>query len=210
MGVLTFVDYTPTPRFDGNAWATVRVQESDLTTLSDATVWTTIETFTLDPVDADPENPIARSFTTELASDTLELWYRLVFVDATGDEQQPSAPVQNSVFSAYASVLELARVLKIRVTSDEQEAGMRRVLTAASGEIDAEIDLAEDVYLEGWQLALASQVCLQRAAELWFLQEVPLGVTGIGSDMGATHLARNSWEKYAHSLAPLKDQWGLA
>ena len=54
------------------------------------------------------------------------------------------------------------------------------------------------------------QVNLQRAAELWFSQEVPLGVTGIGSEFGATHLARNSWDKYAYQLAHLKDQWGIA
>lgn len=207
MGVVTFVDYTPTPRFDGNPWTSVRIQEAALATGT----WTTIETVTLSPVDADPENPVSRSFTTELASDTLELWYRLVFVDATGDEQQPTTPVQNSVFSAYASVLELARVLKIRTPSDEQEAAMRRVLTAAAGEISAEIDLSATTYLEGWQLALVSEVNLERAVEHWRQQEAPFGLIGLGGELGvAERTARDSWERHAHKLAPLKDQWGLA
>jgi hypothetical protein len=34
-------------------------------------------------------------------------------------------------------------------------------------------------------------------------------IAGIGSDMGAVHLARNSWDKYAYDLAPLKGQWGI-
>lgn len=208
MSVVSFVDYTPTPRFDGNPWTTVRLQESDSTTLSDLTVWTTIETFTLSPVDADPENPVARSFTTEDASAVAERWYRLVFVDGTGDEQQPTDPVQNVIFSAYASVLELARVLKIRTPSDEQEAAMRKVLTAAAGEINSEIDLPADTYLEGWQLALASEVNLERAVEHWRQQEAPFGL--IETTLGASFTARDSWQRHANKLAPLKQQWGFA
>jgi hypothetical protein len=60
------------------------------------------------------------------------------------------------------------------------------------------------------EIDLATQVALQRASELWFLQEVPLGLAGIGSEFGTAHLARNSWEKYAFTLAPLKEQFGLA
>ena len=206
MGVVTFVDYVPAPRFDGFPWASVRVEESATATGTFAV----IDTFTLSPVDADPENPVARSFTTENASNTIGMWYRLVWIDASADEEQPTEPVQHNAFSIYAGTVELARILKIRTPSDEQEAAMRRVLAVAAGEINAEIDLAADDYLESWQLALASQVNLQRAAELWFQQEVPLGVAGLGSEFGSVHLARNSWDKYAYTLAPLKKQWGIA
>lgn len=211
MGVVTFVDYTPTPRFDGNAWSEVDVEESDSATLSDATVWSVIETFALSPLDSDPENPVARSFTTELASDTINLWYRLIFRDVSGDEEQPTTPVQNVVFSAYASVLELARILKIRAPTDEQEAGMRRVLTAAAGEINSEIDLAADEYLEGWQLALAAQVNLERAVEHWRQQEAPFGLLAIEGALGpAERTARDSFARHASKLAPLKSQQGFA
>lgn len=111
---------------------------------------------------------------------------------------------------AYAEVDELARTLKIRNPSDDQTTALERMLDAATGEIDAEINLDADAVLSSEQTAIAEQVCLQRAAELWTLQEVPLGLAGIGSEFGTAHLARNSWEKYAHTLAPLKSQWGLS
>lgn len=111
---------------------------------------------------------------------------------------------------AYADATELNRILKIRNASDDQIAAMDRMLDAATAEINAEIDLDADTVLDSEQTAIAEQVCLRRAAELWHLQEVPLGLTGIGSEFGATHLARNSWDKYAYDLAPLKNQWGLA
>ena len=111
---------------------------------------------------------------------------------------------------AYAEADELFRILKIRNATDEQTAAAERVLEMAAGEIDAELDLASDSILSAAGLVTVEQVNLQRAAELWFSQEVPLGVTGIGSEFGATHLARNSWDKYAYQLAHLKDQWGIA
>jgi hypothetical protein len=77
-------------------------------------------------------------------------------------------------------------------------------------EINAEIDLDDDTELSGEQLRLCEEVNLQRAAELWKLQEVQFGIVGLGSEFGATHIARNTWDKYAYTLAPLKDQWGLA
>ena len=110
----------------------------------------------------------------------------------------------------YGTVNELFRILKIRTPSAEQTVAGERVLIAATHEINEEIDLADDALLAGAAVSLAEQVCLQRGAELWHLQEVPLGLAGIGSEFGTTHLARNSWDKYAYTLAPLKGQWGLA
>jgi hypothetical protein len=111
---------------------------------------------------------------------------------------------------AYAETDELARILKIRNPTDDQTAAMESYLDAATAEIDAEIDLAADTVLSLEQTAIAERVCLQRAAELWFLAEVPHGLAGIGSDMGAAHLANDSWKKYAIRLWPLKDQQGFA
>lgn len=87
---------------------------------------------------------------------------------------------------------------------------MTRMLLAASGEINSEIDLADDASLSGWQVALATEVCLRRAAELWALEEVRFGILGVGSELGATYLPRDTWAKYAVDLAPLKGQWGFA
>lgn len=76
--------------------------------------------------------------------------------------------------------------------------------------IDSEIDLASTASLDAGQLALAEQVCLAYAAELWKFQEVQFGLVGIGSEVGATFVPRDLWEKYAIQLEPLKNQWGLA
>jgi hypothetical protein len=111
---------------------------------------------------------------------------------------------------AYAETDELARILKIRTPSTEQTAALDRVLEMAAGEIDAELDLAADTVLSVAGQATVEQVNLQRAAELWFAQEVPLGITGIGGEFGTTHLARDSWAKYTYQLAHLKDQRGFA
>lgn len=110
---------------------------------------------------------------------------------------------------AYADSDELFRILKIRNPSDEQSAAADRVLEAAAGEIDAEIDLAADSELsEAWQLELVTDVNLKRAAELW--EFTPFGMFAVEGFGGAERTARNSWERHANMLAPLKNQWGLA
>ncbi len=112
--------------------------------------------------------------------------------------------------TAYATVSELARILKIRSPTDEQTDAMERVLLSAAGEINSEIDLADDAGLAGWQVALAAEVNLERAVEHWRQQESPFGLLALGPELGAERTARDSWERHALKLAPLKGQWGLA
>jgi hypothetical protein len=210
MGVITLENFTPTARYDGLPWTEARIQEAATADAVDAD-WTTIDTITLSPVDADPENPATRNFTTENASDTAGLWYRILFVDANGDELLPTVPVQNvTPIVAYATVTELARILKIRDPTDAQRDAMDRVLLTAAGEINAEIDLDTDEGLSSWQLALAQEVNLERAVEHWRQQESPFGLLAVGVDVPAERTARDSWERHALKLAPLKSQWGLA
>lgn len=206
--VITLEGFRPSPRYDELAWTEAQLEEG--TTVSGP--WTLLETFTLDPVDADPTQPATRNFTTELASDTVGLWYRVTFLDATGDEAQPTYPIQNAAVgpAPYAGVDELARILKIRTPSADQLTAMRRVLAAAAGEIDSEIDLATDGTLSGWQLALVAEVNLERAVEHWRQQEAPFGLIGLEGFGVAERTARDTWERHAHKLAPLKAQWGLA
>lgn len=208
--VITFEDYKPAPRYDSLAWTEAELYEA---TTIDGT-YTLIDTFTLDPVDADPENPAYRDFTTELADDAMDLWYYFIFKDASGDESQPTAPVQNTdaeAFSSYGSVSELFRILKIRNPSEEQTTAAERVLLAAAGEINSEVDLADDASLSSWQIALATEVCLERAVEHWRQQEAPFGLLPVGGELGgAERTARDTWDRHAHKLAPLKSQWGLA
>lgn len=203
--VVTLEDYKPSPRYDGEPWTDARIEEA----LVAAGPWTTLETQALTPVDADPENPAYRNFTTDLGT-AEDLWYRIVFLDADASTGLPTIPVQNVEDDrpVYAASSELARILKIRTPTPEQETALERVLAAASGEINAEIDLASDDALAGWELALAGQVALERGAELWKLQEVQFGVI-TGGEFGPIHMARNTWDKHAYTLAPLKGQWGI-
>ena len=209
--VITFENYTPTPRYDSIAWTEARIYEAATADALDAD-WTLIDTIALSPVDADPSDPASRDLTTELASDTDELWYRIVFADSTGDTLTPTVPVQNVPSpTPYATVDELARILKIRTPSAEQTAAMERVLLAAAGEIDAEVDRSDEQGgLSGWELSLAAEVNLERAVEHWRQQEAPFGLIGLGPELPAERTARDSWDRHAHKLAPLKGQWGLA
>jgi hypothetical protein len=111
---------------------------------------------------------------------------------------------------AYAESTELARILKIRTPSTEQTAALERCLDAATQEIDSFIDLPADAVLEPGQVAIAEQVCLERARELWQLQEVQLGFL-VGELTGeASRIAQDTWKKHSVTLWPLKGQWGFA
>jgi hypothetical protein len=141
--------------------------------------------------------------------------YSLVWDDGTNyaiDELVVTSSVTGAVAGdTYATVDELFRILKIRTpTADQTDAG-ERVLLAAAQEIDDEIDLADDVDLTDRQLAIAAQVNLDRAADLWRHTESIPGITGLLGDDGSVALpGRYSWNRYAERLAGCKNQWGLA
>lgn len=109
----------------------------------------------------------------------------------------------------YTTTEELARVLKIATPTDDQTAAMVRVLTAAYVEILSEIDLADGVTLTDDQTQIAAEVNLERGVEHWRDEESAFGIIGLG-DVGPIYTARNSWERYAFKLVPLKNQWGIA
>jgi hypothetical protein len=206
--VITFEDYQPTPRYDSTPWTNVQVEESAAATGP----WTLIDTLAITPVDADPAYPASRSFTTELASDTVGLWYRLIFLDGSGDDALPTTAVQNvSDFTMYARTSELAQILK--VSEVQRGPALRRVIQAATFEIDSEIG-ATDIL--GTTLPYQSppplvvEVCLERAVEHWQQEQSPFGIIGLGSELGPTFTGRDSWSRHAFKLAPLKGEWGLA
>jgi hypothetical protein len=204
--VVSFTGWTPPARYDDLPWTEARIQES----ATENGVYTQIDVYTLDPVDTDPADPVARTFTTELGT-VASQWYRLVWADADGDTSVPTNSVQNiDALVPYATVTELARILKLRAPTTEQTAAMNRVLVTAAGEINSEIDLADDDGLSGWQLALAAEVNLERAVEHWRQQESPFGLISLGVDVPAERSATDSWNRHAAKLAPLKAQWGLA
>ena len=81
-----------------------------------------------------------------------------------------------------------------------------RVLKAAAHEIDSEIGTAD---ITGTVLPysnppdIAREVNIERAVEHWQQMQSPFGIIGLG-DMGATYTARDSWDRHAHKLSPLK------
>lgn len=205
--VVSLEAYKPANRYDAIPWTDARIEEAPASTGP----WTILETQALSPVDTDPEHPAYRNFTTTLGTDE-ELWYRIVFLDAGSNLGLPTIPVQNieEEHPVYATIDELARILKIRTPSEEQEVAMDRVLRAAAREINSEVDFEDDTQLEGNERAIAEEVNLERAVEHWRQQESPFGLVGLGPELGSSFTARDSWERHAHKLAPLKRQWGLA
>jgi hypothetical protein len=172
--------------------------------------WTQIDELPLIPVDLDPSQPQLRSFTTEKGT-ALGYWYRITFQDATGDESPPTIPIQNTGASTvgqdlYGTTAELGRILKITRPTPAQLTAMDRVLAAASGEVNAEIDRVDA--LAGWQIQLATEVTLERAVEHWQQQEVPYGIWE--NAVGPVVVGRDTFDRHALKLAPLKQQWGMA
>jgi len=85
---------------------------------------------------------------------------------------------------------------------------MDRVLMSATLEINSELGLT-DPYGEVPDLVV--EVCLERAVEHWRQQESPFGVLGLGGVETATAFTgRDTWDRHAHKLAPLKESWGIA
>lgn len=204
--VVSFDDFTPAARYDSVPWTSVQIEEAATATGS----YTLIDTIVLSP-DADPANPSARDFSTSNGTDD-DQWYRVRFFDSNGDYSEYTEPIQNvqddTYAVAYATTDELFRILKIRTpTADQTTAGLR-VLTAAALEIDSELGRA-GIFSSPYP-PLVVEVNLRRAAELWRLQEVQFNLVGVGSEFGATRIARDTWEKFAIELAPLKDSWGIA
>ena len=205
--VITFLRYRPPARFDSLPWTDVLIEEA---ATEDGT-YTQIDSIALSPLDVDPSDPLYRDFTTEQGT-APELWYRIRFADATADVSQPTTPIQNLAavtvpdVLAYATVEELQRILKIRTPTAEQTIAMQRVLDAAALEIDAEVGRTSP-YPVAPQLVV--EVNLERAVEHWQQQESPFGIIDLGA-AGPSFTARDSWERHAHKLAPLKEEWGLA
>lgn len=108
----------------------------------------------------------------------------------------------------YTTTEELARLLK--VTEATYTTQLEEVLNAAAGEIDAELGRDEtDPLAEDWELALAAQVQLERAMEHWKQRQMSFGILGLDAE-GTVRVARDTWVRHAHKLAPLKQSWGFA
>ncbi len=201
--VVSLEDYVPPARYDSIPWTQARIEEG---ATIDGT-FTALETIAISPVDADPANPAARSFTTALASDADDLWYRIVFLDAVGNDTLPTSPVQNGAQTPYITVEELASVLQVNAAT--RRAALQRVIDCASYEIDQETGRTDA--LAGFELQLAAEVTLERSVEHWQQGKSPFGFLGLqGGETGGAFVSTDTWNRHAHKLAPLKQSWGLA
>ena len=203
--VVSLAGLTPPARYDDIPWTEASIEES----ANGTTGWAVIDTVTLDPVDTDPANPDERSFTTTLGT-SANLYYRVRFADDDGNHSGYTTVVQytDGAVAPYATVAELARLMKVDATTYNTQ--LTEALTAAAGEIASEIGRgADDPLVEDWEQALAAQVNLERAAEHWKQRQVTFGLIGLDTDL-PVRLARDTWERHAHKLAPLKRQWGIA
>jgi hypothetical protein len=203
--IVSFANYRPPARYDGVPWANARVDEA----ATGDGVWATIDLLPLTPIDPDPTDPLYRSFTTDQGT-SAGLWYRLVFVDAADGTSQPTWPFESlplpAAVAAYTTTDELFRVMKIRQPTPAQVVAGQRVIDAAALEIDREIGRNAPY---DQPPALAVEVNLERAVEHWRSEEAPFGVIGFDSSL-PTPTARDSWERYALKLAPLKERWAIA
>ncbi len=206
--VVSLEDFRPAPRYDSMPWTDAMIQEG---TAFDDTNWVTLETVPITPVDADPANPAYRNFTTALGT-AEELWYRIVFLDASMATGLPTIPIQNveDDRQVYASASELAQLLRVNVT--QRHDALIRVLKAAADEIDHEIGTVDITGLTtpySNPPAIVREVNLERAVEHWKQEQSPFGIIGMGDDL-MTYTARDSWDRHAHKLAVLKGSWGIA
>lgn len=202
--IVSFPGYMPPPRYDDEPWTQARLEQS----ATEGGTYTTTETFDLDPVDDDPAIPAWRSFTT--TAGTASLWYRIVWLDDDGGTSAPTTPGQNTTgivpftASGPATYTELATIIQVNASSNQT--ALQRVLDAAYLEIVQETGRAD---FAGNEIDLVTQVQLARAEELWKQMKAPWGVIGLDSEFGATRIARDTFERHAQSLAPLK-RWAGA
>src|SRR5262245_1252659 len=94
--VVTLIDFTPLPRYDNKKWTQAEIYESSTSTGP----WTLLETKTIADY-PDATNPPTLSFTTELAT-LASGWYKIRFLDATGDQAIETTPVQNALVTLDA------------------------------------------------------------------------------------------------------------
>ena len=126
--------FAPPKRYDGLPFTQALIQEA----ATSAGPWTTLETKTLSPVDADPANPATRSFTTALA--TLAAgWYRILWRDAAAAEFASDAvyfPVTLADLTTRAAVREFLHKNNADTVQDEV---IDSLITRASAAIGHEI-----------------------------------------------------------------------
>jgi hypothetical protein len=208
--VRSFTEFAPIARYDGHPWYTARIQEAEAA----VGPWTTIDTIDLaangNGLDPDPAHPAVRSLTTENATDAPGLWYRIVFVDGTGDEEQPTDPVTIPADLPYRpSVVKVASWLRERTYVNSTQQGTFTASTNPTGDqveevIDTALLLPGGVYsLVGSAPAAALERVAREAAALKAAMLVELSYFGSQVNAGRSPYKELS-DLYKDAIVELK------
>lgn len=119
-----------------------------------------------------------------------------------------SAVVPETTGPTYATVEELASLLKVNATTFVVQ--LTRCLVVATGEIDADVGRPPENPLAGWELSLAAQVCLERGLEHWHQMRSAFGIVTLAEGTGQIWTPRDSWDRHAKKLMPLRASWAIA
>lgn len=164
MNVVSFKDFTPTPRFDAVPWHHLTVEES----ATKDGPWVLIDTINLVPLDTDPANPQSRDFTVNNAT-LVEGWYKITFYDASGNDSLPVQPIHHTPDAEQSflpTVEQVANLLRARTkdtlgnelgtfssTTRPTYQDVRGLIDQAADDVVMDIDT--DLPEEAWGLAAA-------------------------------------------------------
>lgn len=153
---------------------------------------------------------------TRTAPDTEGQYTLLWSIDGTTAPEQLSIDELRVTSSApgdpvpppamYGTVAEAFRRAKIKNPTPEQQTAMQRDLVSASLEVNSEIDRVTD--LAAAEYELATEVALERAIEHWQQGEMSFGIWE--NAVGPIVVGRDTWDRHALKLAPLKQRHGIA
>jgi len=137
---VTFIDYTPSERGEGDGpWTHVRFEQAGE---SRRGPWTELETVPLSPTDTDPTEPQTRTLTTDTAT-VYPGWFRLVWIAGAGE--QPTEP-EYAGSAVRPKVQEVANLMPDRTTvpGGEEARTFNAQTSPTAEEVDALIDMTLD------------------------------------------------------------------
>ena len=130
--VVPFKRFRPGSRDDGIPFTSVEIWEA----ATEDGVYGLIDTIVLDPVDADPENPAYRDFTTDGAL-LADGWYKVVFVDDDGNRQESDPIHQTNIEGIYYTTPAKVRAWLNVTEGDLADDVLIRPIRLAQYDIDA-------------------------------------------------------------------------
>ena len=171
--LITFENYVPIARADDVAWTTIKIEEAAAYTGP----WTLIDSITIDPVDADPEQPAPRTFSTEYGT-LANGWYRVSFLDVHGNSSvaDPRQNIPTEIMASFDDINAHLTDKAITATPDNSALVQISVARLIRGYLSRIIDVATllswntpaltpDIVREAAGMLVASQVFINQIAK---------------------------------------------